>query len=88
MNEAELFEDQEAELEEKASECLTVEQEMESLEREIGSHYQEILAARKRYLAPEDMRHLSRAVLMFEQGIIYNKRRIAELEGQRDHASV
>jgi hypothetical protein len=74
----------EEELEEMALECLTVEQNIQSLEREIADHYQEILAAKKRFLAPEDRKHLDRAVMMFESGIRYDKASIEFLRAFGD----
>jgi len=71
----------EEELEARANDCLTVEQAIMSLDREIADHYKEILAINRRYLAPEDKKHKDRALRMFESGIRYNRARIAELRG-------
>jgi len=71
--------DLEAELEEKANDCLTVEQNIASLEREIGEHFKELEAIRSRGYAPEEWKHRDRALLMFESGIRYNRDRLTEL---------
>jgi hypothetical protein len=83
-----MIDDQEAELEEKACECLTVEQNILSLEREIADHYKEIQAIRTRGYAPHEIKHRDRALLMFEKGIEYNARRISELQWLRAYENV
>ena len=72
----------EEELEARANDCLTVEQAIMSLDREIADHFKEIQAIRRRGYAPEEYKHRDRALLMFQKGIEYNQRRIAELRSE------
>jgi len=74
--------DLEAELEEKANDCLTVEQELMSLERETAEYFKELQAIRARGYAPEEYKHRDRALLMFESGIRYARNRLTELRNE------
>ena len=67
------------EFEDRANDCLTVEQELMSLDREVAEYFKELDAIRKRGYAPHEIKHRDRALRMFESGIRHHRARIEEL---------